>query len=96
MDLTEDGIKDISVLLKSINIITKKATIIVIRLEEGSAGAGVDANSQSGDKQGNGNKEIELSKKFFSIKFVIIFILVFLAMAVTYIILKRRRRLKSY
>lgn len=102
IDLTEDNIAEISVQLKSINIITKKAKIIIMRLTgQLSADKGEEEKKIEEKEKEKAKKEVEKEKQetpegkkgAFKIFLIIIGILIVLIIIILFLIKSRKRNI---
>lgn len=92
VDLNEDNNADISVKLKSVNIITKKASIILERISGGVPSKPIEETGEGGVQGGEEKEELGsiISNKFLWI-IIIIFVVIAIASIAYYIFQKRKR-----
>ncbi|MBR9705187.1 hypothetical protein GOV12_07275 [Candidatus Pacearchaeota archaeon] len=103
VDLDSDEIADISIKLKSINFLTKKATIIITPLKDGVVADGSGDSGKTGDtpsSDGGNNEipEIEKGNKIFDSNlylYIIIFFVICIVIVLGYLFLRKKEIVKN-
>ena len=98
IDLNDDKANDISIKLKSINVLTKKANFIISKLAGASLIKAEEKAGGSGEKAGEEGKEsgrgIQIDEKTKKTIIIVVFVLIGIAIVslVLYFIMRRKRR----